>query len=262
MPARSYKISSFTEPPSHNTFQNHYFITLYKPLHSNTMNAYINYPRFYVSVDCVIFGFEDSKLKVLIHKRPYAPQRGTLSLIGGFVEEGESVDQAAKRILSKFTGLDNVYMQQIATFGEVKRDKGERVISIVYYALINVGDYNQNLSKRYKTKWIAVDKLPQLCFDHNEMVKKARQAVSNIIKSEPIGRNLLPKYFSLTLLQSLYESVLGTTMDKRNFRRSITEKDFIKSTGQIEKSNRRGAVLYEYIAEKALDDAITGRALN
>ena len=102
------------------------------------MTAYQSHPKFYVSVDCIIFGFKDSRLQVLIHQRPYEPGMGELSLIGGFVQSEESVDSSAKRILKEFTGLNNVYMQQLATYGEVERDPGERVISIVYYALINV----------------------------------------------------------------------------------------------------------------------------
>ena len=210
------------------------------------MNAYIDYPRFYVSVDCVIFSFDENKLKVLIHHRPYEHEEGKLSLIGGFVEEGESVDQSARRILKTFTGLDKVYMQQLAAYGEVERDTGERVISIVYYALINSSNYDKSLSGIHNALWEDVDNLPQLCFDHNDMVRKAREAVCTSLNNEPIASNLMPKYFSLSLLQSLYESILGTSMDKRNFRRSIAEKDFIKSTNM---SNRRGAVLYEYITE-------------
>lgn len=211
------------------------------------MTAYESYPKFYVSVDCIIFGFKDSRLQVLIHQRPYEPGKGELSLIGGFIQTDESVDQSARRILKEFTGLDNVYMQQLATYGEVERDPGERVISIVYYALINVENYDTHLSDIHNAKWVDVDKLPPLCFDHSDMVQKARQEIGETIKSEPIGSNLLPKYFTLSLLQTLYESILGTSIDKRNFRRAITEKDYIKATGMIDKeSSRRGATLYEF----------------
>lgn len=211
------------------------------------MTAYNSYPKFYVSVDCVIFGFKESKLNVLIHKRPYEPGLGEMSLIGGFVETNESVDESARRILKEFTGFDGVYMQQLAAFGEVERDPGERVISIVYIALINADDYDCKLSDKHQAQWVCVDQLPKLCFDHNEMVEKARKILGEEIKNEPIGENLLPKYFTLSLLQTLYESILGTTMDKRNFRRSISDKEYIQATDLIDKdSSRRGATLYTF----------------
>ena len=191
------------------------------------MTAYQSYPQFYVSVDCIIFGFAEGHLKVLIHQRPYEPGMGEQSLIGGFVQTNESVDSSAKRILKEFTGLDNVYMQQLAAYGEVERDPGERVISIVYYALINVDNYDETLSELHNAKWV--------------------HKIGETIKNEPIGSNLLPRYFTLSLLQTLYESILGTSIDKRNFRRAISEKDYIKPTGMIDKaSSRRGATLYEF----------------
>ena len=211
------------------------------------MTAYKSYPKFFVSVDCIIFGFKDGCLKVLIHQRPYEPGMGELSLIGGFVQKDESVDDSAKRILREFTGLDNVYMQQLAAYGEVERDPGERVISVVYYALINVDNYDTQLAEIHNAKWVDVDHLPTLCFDHNDMVQKARQMIGEIIKDNPIGSNLLPKYFTLSLLQTLYESILGTSIDKRNFRRAISEKDYIQATDMIDKeSSRRGATLYRF----------------
>ena len=210
------------------------------------MTAYKEYPKFYVSVDCIIFGFVEGRLKVLIHQRPYAPGEGELSLIGGFVQTDESVDSSAKRILKEFTGLDNVYMQQLATYGEVERDPGERVISIVYYALINVDNYDSTLSEINNPKWADVDSMPTLCFDHNDMVQKARHVIGETIKNEPIGSNLLPRYFTLSLLQTLYESILGTSIDKRNFRRSISEKDYIQATDMVDRSSRRGATLYKF----------------
>jgi len=211
------------------------------------MTAYKQHPKFYVSVDCIIFGFKDGRLQVLIHQRPYNPGKGELSLIGGFIRSDESVDASAQRILKKFTGLDNVYMQQLATFGEVERDPGERVISIVYYALINIDNYDTQLSDIHHTQWVDVDQLPTLCFDHNDMVQKARRVMSENIKNKPIGSKLLPQYFTLSLLQTLYESILGTSIDKRNFRRAISEKEYIQATGMIDKeSSRRGATLYRF----------------
>ena len=211
------------------------------------MTAYQSYPKFFVSVDCIIFGFAEGRLKVLVHQRPYEPGMGEYSLIGGFVQSNESVNSSAKRILKEFTGLDKVYMQQLAVYGEVERVPGERVISIVYYALVNVDNYDSSLSDIHNAKWVDVDNMPALCFDHNDMVQKARRMIGETIKNKPIGSNLLPRYFTLSSLQTLYESILGTTIDKRNFRRSISEKDYILATDMIDKdSSRRGATLYRF----------------
>ena len=211
------------------------------------MTNYSSYPQFFVSVDCVIFGFQDNTLKVLTHQRPYDPGRGELSLIGGFVHRDESLEDAANRILKEFTGLDNVYMRQLAAFGEVERDPGERVISIVYYVLINYGDYDEELTKQHNANWINVNELPQLCFDHNKMVEKARKELGEDIKDTPVAGKLLPRYFTLTQLQTLFESIQGQQIDKRNFRRAILEKNYLSATDMIDKQmSRRGATLYEF----------------
>jgi ADP-ribose pyrophosphatase YjhB (NUDIX family) len=208
---------------------------------------YQEYSKVLVSVDCVIFGFSEKNLKLLIQKRPYEPNAGELSLIGGFVKNNENVSDAASRVLTEFTGLQNVYMQQLGVFGDVERDPGERVISVVYYALIDVGEYNEKLSEEHNAQWVSVEDVPKLCFDHNDMVNKARSALKKRINTEPIGFNLLPKYFTLSQLQTLHESILGTTIDKRNFRRSILNRDLVLKTDMIDKkSSRRGAALFEF----------------
>lgn len=211
------------------------------------MTNYSSYPQFFVSVDCVVFGFEDGKLKVLTHKRPYEPALGEISLIGGFVEKDESLEDAARRLLMKFTGLDEVYIQQIAAFGEVERDPGERVISVVYSVLINMKWYDEELAQKYNAEWIDIAELPKMCFDHNAMVEKARQMIGEKIRDTPIAGYLLPRYFTISQLQSLHESVLGQEIDKRNFRRSLSDKPYIHATSLIDKmSSRRGATLYEF----------------
>lgn len=210
-------------------------------------NYYESYPHFLVSVDCIIFGFTEGKLKLLIQQRQFEPGKGLWSLMGGFVKQEESVSQAASRVLFELTGLHKVYMEQLGAYGDVERDPGERVVSVAYYALINVNEYDSELSKEHFAKWVDADALPELCFDHNEMVRNARKAMKDRIKVEPIGYNLLPEHFTLTQLQSLYESIIGESIDKRNFRRSILDKDYLIKTDLIDKKNsRRGAVLYRY----------------
>lgn len=206
---------------------------------------YQEYSKLLVSVDCVIFGFSGKHLKLLVHRRPYEPSQGELSLIGGFVNINESIDDAAKRVLADYTGIDKVYMRQLGAFGEVNRDIGERVVSIAFYALIDVRKYDKSKAK-HNAEWIDLDNLPALCLDHNQMVEMAIQKIRARIYIEPIGINLLPTHFTLTQLQMVYEAVLGTPLDKRNFRRTIIDKDFLIKTGKIDKiTSRRGAALYE-----------------
>ena len=204
------------------------------------------FPKFYVSVDCIVFGFAERRLKVLLFERHQESGKSELSLIGDFVQNDESVDSSAQRILKEFTGLDNIYMQQLATNDVVERDSDERFIHIVYYALMDVENYNPNLSDIHHTQWIDVDNIPNLRAGQNEMVQKARCAVGKNIKNEPVGSYLLPQYFTLSMLQTLYESILDTTMDKRNFRRFILEKDFVQATDMMDHSSRRGASLYRF----------------
>ena len=212
------------------------------------MTTYYNInPKFYVSVDCIIFGFDEGELKLLLLKRNFEPAMGEWSLMGGFVQEEESVDNAAKRVLRELTGLENVYMQQVGTFGEVERDPGERVISVAYYALINVDEYDRQLVDQHNAFWIKIDELPSLIFDHPEMIVKARELMKHQASDNPIGFNLLPELFTLSQLQCLYEAIFGEQMDKRNFRKRIATLDYIEKTDHIDKTgSKRGAYLYKF----------------
>lgn len=212
------------------------------------MTAYYNVnPKFYISVDCIIFGFDRGELKLLLLKRNFEPAMGKWSLMGGFVQEGESVDDAAKRVLAELTGLENVYMEQVGTFGNVDRDPGERVISVAYYALIKVNEYDRELVQQHNAYWTGINELPPLIFDHPQMIEKARELMKHKASDKPIGFNLLPELFTLTQLQNLYEAIYGEAIDKRNFRKRVAEMDFIEKTDQIDKSgSRRGAYLYKF----------------
>ena len=208
---------------------------------------YSEHSKVWVSVDCIIFGFDDGKLKVLIGKRQMDPGRGEWSLYGGFVSNDESVDEAASRTLYELTGLKNLFMRQVGAFGKVDRDPGERVVSIAYYALINVKDYEDELRQAHGLQWVNIDEIPQLYSDHNEMVKKARKLMQQKLAHEPVGFRLLPNLFTLTQLQKLYEAVNGSELDKRNFRKRIKDMDYIEKTELIDKtSSKRGAYLYRF----------------
>ena len=212
------------------------------------MTTYYNInPKFYVSVDCIIFGFDEGELKLLLLKRNFEPAMGKWSLMGGFVQEDESVDAAAKRVLAELTGLENVYMEQVGTFGDLERDPGERVISVAYYALVNVNEYDRELVQQHNAHWTKIDELPQLIFDHPIMNSKARELMKHKASYNPFGYNQLPELFTLTQLQNLYEAIYGEPMDKRNFRKRVAEMDFIEKTDLIDKSgSRRGAYLYKF----------------
>ena len=212
------------------------------------MTTYYNInPRFYVSVDCIIFGFDKGSLKLLLLKRNFEPAKGSWSLMGGFVQDGESVDDAAKRVLAELTGLENVYMEQVGTFGEVDRDPGERVISVAYYALININEYDRNLVQQHNAHWAEINEIPPLVFDHPQMVKQARIMLQKKTSSEPIGFNLLPSLFTLFQLQSLYEAIYGEPLDKRNFRKRVADLNYIEKTDKIDKTgSKRGAALYKF----------------
>ncbi len=211
---------------------------------------YSDKDRFLVAVDCVIFGFNEGELSLLLLKRKFEPAQGQWSLMGGFLQNDESVDDAAKRILKELTGLENVFMEQVGLYGEIDRDPGERVISQVYYALIKIDDYDRKLVAEHNASWVNINELPQLIFDHEEMVEAARKKLQMKANAEPVGFNLLPQMFTLTQLQTLYEVIYGEPIDKRNFRKRVMSMDFIEKTNKIDKNNsRRGACLYKFNAK-------------
>lgn len=210
-------------------------------------NYYSHNTPFFVSVDCIIFGFNQGELSLLLLKRNFEPAQGEWSLMGGFVQKGESVDDAAKRVLAELTGLEGVYMEQVGSFGAVERDPGERVISVAYYALININEYNRELVQQHNAYWANINELPPLIFDHPQMVERAQQVMRQKAAIEPIGFNLLPKLFTLSQLQSLYEVIYGDDIDKRNFRKRVAEMDYIEKTDKIDKTgSKRGAALYKF----------------
>lgn len=216
---------------------------------------YREHSKVWVSVDCIVFGFENNQLKLLIGRRQMDPGRGEWSLYGGFVRDDEGLDEAANRVLYTLTGLKEIYMKQVGAFGAVDRDPGERVISVAYCALINVGDYDDKLRQQYELEWVDLDQLPKLYSDHNQMVSKAISLLRRRIKTEPLSFNLLPDLFTLTQLQHVYEAILGGAIDKRNFRKRIKQIDFIEKTELIDKkTSKRGAALYRFNRKMYADD--------
>lgn len=216
---------------------------------------YHQYPKFHVAVDCIIFGFQAGKLKLLLQKRPFEPRQGEWSLMGGFVNRDEDIEDAAQRVLHDLTGLRDIYMRQVGAFGSVNRDSGNRVVSIAYFALVDIEKVNMNLTYQNAAYWEDMTKLPHLLFDHMEMVQYALRRLRALISIRPVGFHLLPRLFTLTQLQQLYEAILGESIDKRNFRKRINEMPFIEKTEEVDRvSSKRGATLYRF-NEKAYQEA-------
>lgn len=207
--------------------------------------------RQLIAVDCIIFGFDKGKLKLLLLKRDMDPGRGQWTLAGGFLRSDESLDQAACRVLHNLTGLRNIYLEQIMAYSDPNRDPGERVVSITYYALLNVADYNKDLVKENGAHWRPVDDIPDLIFDHNEMLEKAHRRLRRKAKSQPIGFELLPDKFSLPQLQQLYEAIYQKDLDKRNFRKKIISMGLLDKLEEKDKTgSKKGAFLYRFNPQK------------
>lgn len=216
-------------------------------------NFYSNYDRHYVALDCIIFGFEEGELKLLLLKRKLEPLKGEWSLMGGFLEKTESLDDGARRILHQLTGLHNIYMEQLYAFGDINRDSGERTISVAYYALIKVDKNDKKLAESYGAQWVSINKVPKLIFDHNQMVIKALNTLRSKIVRKPIGFELLPEKFTLPQLQSLYEAINQEQLDKRNFRKRILEIGLLYKLDEKDKeSSKKGAYYYKFNKEKYL----------
>lgn len=212
---------------------------------------YRSHEPLLLAIDCIIFGFDGEQLKALLIKRGFKPGLGKWSLMGGFVQKHESVDDAAKRILDQLTGLQDIYMEQLHCFGEVDRDPGGRVVSIAYYALIKIDDYSKELMEAHQAEWFSMDEIPPLIFDHKKMITMARERLRQKVANYPIGFALLPHKFTLPQLQALYEAIYETELDKRNFTRKILSFEILQKLNEKEKeSSRKGAFLYVFDSKK------------
>lgn len=207
---------------------------------------YARQHRFLVAVDCIIFGFDDEGLKLLLIHRGFEPERGKWSLMGGFVQTEESLDNAAARILKELTGLDGVYMEQLHAFGAPRRDPVERTVSVAFYALIDIRQYEQQLNDSYRPGWFTLDKVPTLIFDHRDMVELAKAKLRAKAAVQPVLFELLPERFTLPRLQALFEYVYDKEFDKRNFSRKVLASGLLIRTRDKEKDrSRKGAYYYK-----------------
>lgn len=217
------------------------------------ISIYSKNPKFFLAVDCIIFGYDiiEKELKLLLIKRSFDPAKGKWSLSGGFVQENESLDDAACRILCSLTGLSDLYMEQLYTYGEVERDPGARVISTAYFALIGIHDIDTDIQKKSGAHWRSINHLPDMIFDHRKMVDRALIELVESIKVHPVGFELLPEKFTLVQLQNLYEAIYLKKIDKRNFRKKILSMNLLEKQDDKEReTSRKGAFYYRFNEEK------------
>src|SRR6266581_7179909 len=210
------------------------------------------YPRAALTVDCVVFGFDEGELKVLLIERALDPFKGRWALPGGFVRVDETLDDAARRELEEEAGLKNVFLEQLYTFGEVERDPRERVVSVAYYALVKLSEHEARAATdAANAEWFPVSKTPKLAFDHADILATALARLKGKVRYQPIGFELLPPKFTLSHLQQLYEAVLETVLDKRNFRKKVLSFDLLVPLKETQMAGRhRPAQLFHFDTDK------------
>ncbi|MBC6995624.1 NUDIX domain-containing protein [Neolewinella lacunae] len=229
------------------------------------------YPRPSVTVDIVVFGYDGGKqLKMLLIRRGSEPFKGCWALPGGFVDMEEDLEQAAFRELEEETGVKDLYLEQLFTFGKPGRDPRGRVISVAYFSLVNLQDHPAVAASDVdKAEWFALDELPPLAFDHNDIIQVATSRLNAKVRYQPIGFELLPEEFTLGQLQQLYETVLNVEgFNKRNFRTRILRTGILEEVGRQKNVAHRPAVLYRFNQEtyrqlaEQRDSGVLRRALD
>lgn len=205
-----------------------------------------------MTVDCAVFGFDESELKVLLIQRGLEPFKGKWALPGGFVRVDETLDEAARRELYEEAGLNNVFLEQLYTFGEVNRDPRERVVSVAHYALVKLAAHETRAATdAADAKWFPISELPKLAFDHDDILAAALNRLKGKVHYQPIGFELLPPKFTLSQLQHLYEAVLETRLDKRNFRKKVLSFGLLIPLKETQMAGRhRPAQLFRFDADK------------
>lgn len=202
-----------------------------------------------VSTDCVIFGFENNSIEVLIYKRAQSPSKEEWALPGGFLKKGELIEQAARRILKDTTGVSDIYLEEVGVFDEIDRFPPWRILTIGYYALVDPKRYKLISSGMFtlEAKWYKIIELPKLAWDHQHIVDKALKKLRARVLNKPVGFELLPEKFTLPQLQTLYEVILGKSFDKRNFRKKITHMNLLTKLDEKDrKGKKRPADLYKF----------------
>ncbi len=212
------------------------------------MASLYKYPRAALTVDAVVFGLDEEDLKVLLVRRDLEPFKGRWALPGGFVRVEESLEDAVRRELQEETGISQVFLEQLYTFGAVDRDPRERVVTVAYYALVKLSDHRiKAATDACDAAWFAVSEAGDLAFDHERILAVALERLKGKVRYQPIGFELLPPQFTLSQLQRLYETILETPLDKRNFRKKILGMDFLVPLDEVQKDvAHRAARLYRF----------------
>jgi 8-oxo-dGTP diphosphatase len=210
------------------------------------------YKKPSVTVDCVVFGLDEEDLKIILIERDLEPFKGKWALPGGFVNINETLEAAAMRELQEETGVRNVFLEQLYTFGDVDRDPRDRVISVAYYALVNLNGHKIKAATDARSAaWFSVDDIPKLAFDHNTIFDVALKRLRGKVRYEPIGFELLPEKFTLGQLQRMYEKILEQDIDKRNFRKKILGMELLKELDEVQLDvAHRAAKLYKFDERK------------
>ena len=201
-----------------------------------------------LSIDCVIFGFKDGRLDILLVKHAEGISAGKWALPGGWITYGESVDDAAKRLLKSLTGISDIYLEQLKAFGDPNRFPLKRVVTVAYYALVNEESYSLIPGfTASDAQWFNVHEVPELIYDHNQILEFGYNHLKHKVRHEPIGFNLLPAKFTLLQLQELYEAILETRLDKSNFRRKLGKMKLLINCKEKQKDvSHRAAGLYKF----------------
>jgi 8-oxo-dGTP diphosphatase len=215
-----------------------------------------------LSIDCLIFGFRNGELDILLVKHGEGISKGKWALPGGWIQYNEDVDQAAHRILKSLTGVSDIYLEQLRSFGNVNRYPDKRVITIAYYALVNADNYALNPGfTASAVQWFNIHEVPKLPYDHNQILNFGFRHLKHKVRHEPIGFNLLPKKFTLHHIQQLYEAILETDLDKPNFRRKLLNMNLLMPCHEKQKAvSHRAASLYRF--DKKIYDQLTEKGFS
>ena len=231
-------------------------VTLHRDLkttpitYNNIMYTY-KYPHPAVTTDCVVFGFDGNSLSLLLIKRGIEPYKGTWALPGGFMNMDETAEQGALRELQEETGVKDIYIEQLQAFTGVDRDPRERVLTIAFLAFVRQEKYEVIAGDdAAQAQWFPISELPELAFDHKEIIRVALEKLRWKITYEPLAFRLLNKTFTMTQVQTIYEVVLGQTFDRRNFHKKMTALGYIVPTDQQIRNNGRPGTLYTFDEEK------------
>ena len=218
------------------------------------LHNYDKEDKILVAVDCIVFGFDQETLKVLLTPRKRGPYQGKWSLIGGFLKKNEALDDAASRILHRVTGDQDVFKEQLYGFSCVERDPGEGAISVAYSALINIENLNKEFIQENHAEWFSLSEVPHLIFDHNKILAKGIKRLQIRILTQPVAFELLPAKFTFRQLQKLYEDILKRSLDKRNFVNKIKSLDILTKLNEKDmSSSTKKSYLYKFIRWKFYD---------